>query len=202
MASFWLCFVPLFVAVDAIGLVPMYLALTEGMSQSQQRRVVVESVATALMVAVGFLFLGQWLFRMLGITVNDFMTAGGVLLFAIAIRDMASTEKSPTGADPHSVGAVPLGVPLMVGPAVLTTILLVDQYGRLPTVTATVANIMIAGVALWFSRGLVAVLGQTGSRTISKISSLILAAIAVKMVRVGVLAILHDNPAILPVPPG
>lgn len=193
MEAFWLCFVPLFVAVDAIGILPLYLGLTEGLAQSQRRRIIVQSVVTALCVAIGFLLAGQWLFRRLGITANDFMTAGGVLLFAIAMSDMLSADKPPARPDPESVGAVPLGVPLMVGPAVLATMLLVDQYGRMATVAATVANILIAGVLLWFSEAIVALLGRTGTRTVSKIASLILAAIAVKMVRTGVLAIVNDH---------
>jgi len=193
LEAFWLCFVPLFVAVDAIGILPLYLGLTEGLAQSQRRRIIVQSVVTALCVAIGFLLAGQWLFQRLGITVNDFMTAGGVLLFAIAMNDMLAADKPQGRADPESVGAVPLGVPLMVGPAVLATMLLVDQYGRMATVAATVANILIAGVLLWFSEAIVAILGRTGTRTVSKIASLILAAIAVKMVRTGVMAILNDH---------
>ena len=81
MRDFWLCFVPLFVAVDAIGVLPMYLSLTEGLDPSRVRRVLLQSVATATAVALAFLGGGKALMTLLGITVADFMIAGGVLLF-------------------------------------------------------------------------------------------------------------------------
>lgn len=132
METFWLCFVPLFVAVDVVGVLPMYLNLTEGFSASEKRRTLVQSVLTAVGVAIGFLFLGQSVFRLLGVTIPDFMIAGGVLLFAFAMSDLLSVEKLQRRVDAESVGAVPIGVPLTVGPAVLTTIiLLANQHGRL-----------------------------------------------------------------------
>ena len=193
METFWLCFVPLFVAVDAVGVLPMYLSLTEGLSAVEKRRILLQSVATAVAVAVGFLFLGQWVFQLLGVTIADFMIAGGILLFGFASSDLLSVEKRQRRVDSQSVGAVPLGVPLTVGPAVLTTIiLLANQHGRLPTVLAIVANVLIAGTVFWCSQFVTHLLGRTGIRTISKIASLILAAIAVMMVRLGIAEILAD----------
>jgi multiple antibiotic resistance protein len=187
VSTFWLCFVPLFVAVDAVGTLPIYLALTEGFSRAQRRRVLVQSVVTALAVAVGFLFVGQWVFRLLGITVADFMVAGGLLLLAFATTDLLSVEKVRRKADPQSVGAVPIGVPLTVGPAVLTTIILLgNQHGRAPTVLALVVNVALAGAVFWFGQWIDRVLGRTGIRTVSKIANLILAAIGVMMIRLGI----------------
>ena len=193
MSNFWLCFVPLFVAVDAIGLLPVYIGLTEGFSAPERRRIVGESVITAMAVAVGFLFVGQWLLRLLGITTADFMIAGGGLLFVFALTDLFVTAKGQRRVDPHSVGAVPIGVPLTVGPAVLATILLLaDQYGRLLTVLAVLANIAIAGLVFWSADRLDRLLGRTGTRTFSKIMALVLAAIAVKMIRMGVVEIIRQ----------
>jgi multiple antibiotic resistance protein len=187
VSTFWLCFVPLFVAVDAVGTLPIYLALTEGFSRAQRRRVLVQSVVTALAVAVGFLFVGQWVFRLLGITVADFMVAGGLLLLAFATTDLLSVEKVRRKADPQSVGAVPIGVPLTVGPAVLTTIILLgNQHGRAPTVLALVVNVALAGAVFWFGQWIDRVLRRTGIRTVSKIANLILAAIGVMMIRLGI----------------
>lgn len=193
MLDFWLCFVPLFVAVDAIGLLPVYLGLTEGCSSPERRRIIVESVVTAMGVAVGFLFVGQWVFQLLGITTADFMIAGGTLLFVFALSDLFVTPESQRRVDPQSVGAVPLGVPLTVGPAVLATILLLaSQYGRWLTVASVAANITLAGMVFSLSESLNRLLGRTGTRAISKIMSLVLAAIAVKMVRMGVMEIIHQ----------
>lgn len=190
MQQFWLCFVPLFVAVDAIGLLPVYLALTEGFTPVEHRRVLWQSMLTAMLVALGFLWIGQAAFRLLGIAVADFMIAGGVVLFGFAIRDLLAVEKPPQRLDPQSVGAVPIGVPLTVGPAVLTTLLLLaGEHGYGPTLAALFANLVLAWMVLWFSHGIDRFLGPSGTRTVSKVASLILAAIAVKMVRSGLEAI-------------
>jgi multiple antibiotic resistance protein len=193
MKHFWLCFLPLFVAVDPIGLLPIYWNLTEGMPEADQRRILRQSILTAAIVAVAFLFLGQWVFKLLQITVADFMIAGGVLLFIVAMSDLLSVGQQQRRIDPQTVGAVPIGVPLMVGPASMTTmILLASQYGSVPTVLAILVNLLIAGMAFWFSHGILDVLGRSGIRTLSKVVSVILAAFAVMMVRKGLFEVLSQ----------
>jgi multiple antibiotic resistance protein len=187
--DFLLAFVPIFVAVDAIGILPMFINLTEGMDPRWRRKTVRDSVITALCVAVGFVFLGKSIFRLLDISPSDFLVAGGVLLFLIATMDLISGRKLAREAG--SVGVVPLGTPLIVGPAVLTTsLMLVDLYSLAPTLLAVVVNVAVAGGVFLCADFLTRLLGQTGTRAISKIVSLILAAIAVMMVRKGVLGII------------
>ena len=119
------------------------------------------------------------------------MIAGGTLLFVLSLSDLITAEKRRLQVDQEEVGAVPLGVPLMVGPGVLTTtILLINQYGMIPTVTATIGNIVIAGMVFWMSGSINRILGRAGTRTISKLSSLILAAIGVMMVRKGIMLLI------------
>lgn len=191
MHDFWLCFVPMFVAVDAIGVPPMYLGLTEGLEPSRVRRVLCQSVVTAAAVALAFLAAGRALLTLLGITVADFMIAGGVLLFFISMTDLLTTEKTQRRVDVESLGAVPLGVPLITGPAVLTTsLLLLDQYGPVQTAAAVVLNIMIAGLLFLFAGPINHVLGTAGAKIVSKVASLLLASIAVMIVRKGVLSFL------------
>jgi multiple antibiotic resistance protein len=191
MDAFWLCFISLFVAVDAIGTVPIYLGLTQGLRAAQRLRIVWQSVVTATIVAVGFLFVGQEVLRALGITVEDFMIAGGLLLFGLSLRDLLVAEKRWRHVEADSIGAVPIGVPLVVGPAVLTTVLLLaSHHGRGPTLLAAVANILLAGLMFWYSGAIRRVLGTAGMRTLSKIAGLILASIAVMMVRKGLMALL------------
>ena len=76
MKTFWLCFVPMFVAVDALGVLPIYLGLTEGLSPSQIKKVLIQSLLTALAIAVIFIFGGPALPRLVGVGVNDFMVDG------------------------------------------------------------------------------------------------------------------------------
>lgn len=197
MNNFWLCFVPLFVAVDALGILPLFMGLTQGLTRSRTRRIIFESVITAMMVAMVFLFIGKGILMLLGITVADFMIAGGTLLFVISLSDLISTEKRRLQMEQEEVGAVPLGVPLIVGPGVLTTtILLINQYGLIPTVSATIVNIMIAGVVFWMAGSINRVLGTSGTKTISKLASLILAAIGVMMVRKGIMLLISGGASV------
>jgi multiple antibiotic resistance protein len=191
MNNFWLCFVPLFVAVDALGLLPVFMGFTQELPRARIRRIIGESVITAMIVALAFLFIGKGILTLLGITVADFMIAGGALLFVLSLSDLIAAEKRRIQMDQEEVGAVPLGVPLMVGPGVLTTtILLINQYGMIPTVSATIVNIIIAGIIFWMSGSINRILGRAGTRTISKLSSLILAAIGVMMVRKGIMLLI------------
>ncbi|NLX25341.1 MAG: MarC family protein [Lentisphaerae bacterium] len=194
MKDFWLCFVPLFVAVDAIGVLPMFVTLTEGVDAIRRRGIILQSVTTASVVAVAFLWLGPVLLRFLGISVPDFMIAGGILLLAIALSDLLTGVKRQREPDPDSPGAVPIGVPLITGPAVLTTcILLRDMHGRWATTAAVVVNIALAGVVFLAAGPITRTLGKTGTKTVSKLASLLLAAIAVMLVRKGVSGVLASS---------
>ena len=192
--TFWLCFVPLLVAVDAVGVLPIFLSLTEDLEPRRVRAVVLQSVLTASAVALIFVVLGPAMLGFLGITVPDFMIAGGSLLFAISLSDLLTGEKRQRHADPDSLGAVPVGVPLIAGPAVLTTcIVLAHAHGKTVTAVAVVLNVVMAGAVFWFARPIGAALGRTGTKTVSKVASLLLAAIAVMLVRRGVQAIVHGG---------
>jgi multiple antibiotic resistance protein len=194
MNAFWLCFVPLFVAVDAIGILPLFVGLTEGLEDFALRRVIVQSVLTATTVALAFVFFGASLLRLLGITVPDFMVAGGALLFAISLKDLLVPEQRLASLDREAVGAVPLGVPLLAGPAVLTTcILLVDQFGAGLTTLAVVLNLGLAALVFAFARRIRRVLGGTGIRIVQRVTLVLLASIAVMTIRRGLEAILQSG---------
>lgn len=189
MQEFWLCFVPVLVALDAIGVLPIYVGLTEGLTIFRRKKVLLHSLITAMAVTVAFIAFGPVLLRFLGITVADFMIAGGALLFAISLSDLLTGEKKRRQVDPESMGAVPIGIPLLAGPALLTTcILLANEHGKLLTAAAVIANILLAGVLFAFADTITRWVGRNGTRSISKIASLFLAAIAVMLVRKGVVA--------------
>lgn len=191
MNTFWLCFVPLFVAVDAIGVLPMFLSLTEGLDSKRLRTVIAQSVLTAAPVAVIFVLAGPLLLRFMGITVPDFMLAGGVLLLAISLNDLLTGEKRLREVDATSLGAVPIGIPLITGPAVLTTcILLANTHGKAVTSIAVILNIIFAGLIFGFAVPITSRLGRTGSKAVSKVASMLLAAIAVMLMRKGVFAMI------------
>ena len=184
--NFLLAFIPLFVAVDAVGVLPIFVSLTEGLDKREKFRIILQSVATAICLALGFIFLGKEVFKFLNITIGDFLIAGGALLFCIAIIDVVNpTKKRRTPS--NELGSVPLGTPLIVGPAVLTTSLIVlQQYGTISTLIAVLTNVLLAGIIFVFSHIVIRILGVAGSRALSKIAALLLAAIAVMMVRKGI----------------
>ncbi len=185
-----LAFIPLFVTVDVIGVLPIFVTLTQELGKKEKQRVLLQSLLTAFCVSLGFIFLGKAVFKFLGISMSDFMIAGGAVLFCIAVLDIVTSRKQRRipGQD---LGAVPIGTPLIVGPAVLTTsLMLIDQYGIRVTVFAIILNLMIVGIVFFFSDVLLRLLGRSGSRALSKIMALLLAAIAVMMIRKGIMQII------------
>jgi multiple antibiotic resistance protein len=134
--------------------------------------------------------LGKAVFKLLGITIGDFMVAGGAILFCLAVTDIINPVKRRRIPD-KELGAVPLGTPLIVGPAVLTTsLVIVTHYGLFATLISVFINILLAGAIFSLSSALIKVLGDAGSKALSKIMSLLLAAIAVMMIRKAILIFL------------
>jgi len=187
MKAFFLTFIPLFVAVDALGVLPLFISFTDGLNKRQRSRIVIQSIITAFIIGISFLLLGKWIFRLLGVLVSDFKIAGGLVLLAISLSDILRREKT-SRIPSDTVGAVPIGTPLITGPAVLTTmIILVDTQGVAPTVLSFVINLVIAWFVFAFADSITRVLGKAGSKAVSKIASLLLAAIAVMMMRSGII---------------
>jgi len=122
-----------------------------------------------------------------GISVSDFQIAGGLILFVIAAKDLLSSTAEPEKLPPD-FGVVPLGMPLIAGPASITTLLVLAQnqaVGLIVTLVALVANLALVVLALHYSEWLGRKVGATGLRAISKIIAMLLAAIAVGMIRQG-----------------
>lgn len=180
-----LSFIPLFVAIDVLGVVPIFLSLTERLERPQKRRLVTDATLAALGVSLVFLFFGRFLFSFMGITEDDFRVGGGIILLILAIVDLLFSHDQQRSPE-TSIGIVPIGIPLIIGPAALTTILiLVDSYGVLVTVVSLLANLVIVWLVFRYSEVVVRVLGRSGSKAIAKVASLFMVAIAVMMIRVG-----------------
>ncbi|MFH1381075.1 MAG: MarC family protein, partial [Candidatus Omnitrophota bacterium] len=108
LKNIFLAFIPIFVAVDAPGVLPIFVSLTEGLSRSEKIKIISQSVITAICLAIGFIFLGKAVFALLNITIGDFAIAGGALLFCIAIIDIVNPTKKRR-IPSNTLGAVPLG---------------------------------------------------------------------------------------------
>jgi len=182
----FLPFIPLFVAFDALGILPIFVSLTSEMEPSERRRVIRQSTLTAFLVSIGFLAAGRWVFNLLGISISDFKIAGGILLFIIAIVDLIFPERTRTFPK-ETLGVVPIGIPLITGPAVLTLLLMiVPTYGYAATIVCLVFNLLIVWLVFSQSQWIMQLLKEGGSKGVAKVSSLLLAAFAMMMIRVGI----------------
>ena len=183
--KFFLAFIPVFVAIDPIGLVAVFIGLSAGASREERRGQALLGIFTALCLAVGFIFLGKIIFAALGITVADFQVAGGLILLGLAGRELLSLGSQDREAS-DEFGIVPLGMPLIAGPALLTALLiLVDTVGLLFTLLSLVLNLVLVAIAFWNADWVTRLMGRQGLRGISKIVALLLAAIAVSLIRRG-----------------
>ena len=192
LKNLFLAFIPIFVAVDAVGVLPIFVSLSEGLERQERLKIIYQSVLTAICLSVGFIFLGKAIFRFLGITIGDFLIAGGAILFSLAIIDIINPAKKRR-LPGNQLGAVPLGTPLIAGPAVLTTsLIIIEEYGLVATLLSVTVNILLAGFIFSLSGVLLRFLGEAGSKALSKITSLILGAIAVMMMRKGIVLFLQN----------
>jgi multiple antibiotic resistance protein len=189
--DFGMTFVPLFVAMDAISAIPILLTITSGMPDRQRVGVIRYGLLTAVILGLVFIAIGKGIFIFLGITVNDFLVAGGLILFLLAAKELVVGKmfEAQATVGGNAVGVVPLGTPLVVGPAVLTTLLiLVDQYNIFMVTFSFIVNLLLAWLFFHYSGKLVRLLGTGGVMALSKIFALLLAAIAVSMVYRGIKA--------------
>jgi len=185
-----LSFIPIMVALDAPGTLPLYVAMTEGIRKHERRKIVRQSILTALLITIGFVFLGRAVFNALGILVEDFMIAGGIVLLIIAVTEIVRAGERKILISP-TIGVVPFGTPLIAGPAMLTTTLvLVGTYGYLPVILSLIVNILLAWAVFAQADRIIRLIGISGSRAFAKIAALLLAAIAVKMIRSGIFTLI------------
>jgi len=188
-----LTFIPIFVAVDVIGTIPLFVSMIEGVNKAQRQKAISESVTTATVLAILFMFVGKWILRFIGITIPDFQIAGGALLFVISVRLLLPGAHKTVLVNGHDkeVGVFPLGTPLITGPAVLTTtLIMLDTFGIMPTFVALVINMLIVWVTLAKANSIMKLMGSSGTRAFSKVMYILLAAIGVMMVRRGIFGVL------------
>jgi len=184
--NFLKAFIPLFVAIDPVGLAAVFLGLGQGVPAATRKKIAHQATWTGGAVALLFLLLGQTIFAALGITSSDFQIAGGLILFIIAARELAQSAAEEPAKLTEDFGVVPLGMPLIAGPASITTLILLAQtLGMKITLVALAVNLVLVVLAFAGSEWLSRVIGSTGLRAISKIIALLLAAIAVNMIRHG-----------------
>jgi multiple antibiotic resistance protein len=183
--KFIIAFIPIFVAIDAIGMVAVFIGMGANVNPKRRQQEALLGIGTALAISIGFMFLGKLVFQALGITVADFQVAGGLILLAFAVRDLLEVG-GEKGRAIKDFGIVPLGMPLIAGPALLTALLvLTDTVGVAFTLLSLLVNLVIVAVVFHYADLLTKWMGRQGINGVSKLVSLLLAAIAVSLIRRG-----------------
>jgi multiple antibiotic resistance protein len=178
--------VPIFVAIDAVGTLPIVISISEQMTKDERARTVNLAMVTATSMGLGFLFVGKYLLSFLNISVGNFAIAGGLVLLGLSMRDLVAGKLMDVPLKEEMVAIVPIGTPLTVGPATLTTVLLLSgQYHLYVIVMAFAINLVGAWLIFRQANLVISFLGHGGVKAISKVASLLLAAIAVRMVIYG-----------------
>jgi len=180
----------LFVVLDPIGILPYYQAIIARLPEHERPRVLRRALIAALAMLLGFALLGDALFSLLGVTMNDFRIAAGIILMIYAVAAIFEVQIGSPG-QAESVAIFPLATPLLAGPGSITTVMYIKYVYGLPTaVAATIVNIAIAYPILASSTLLLRLLGRHGALFIDKFMSLILAGFAISIIREGIQGIL------------
>jgi multiple antibiotic resistance protein len=183
-------FILLFAIFDPIGTIPIFYSLTSKLTHEERRKVIRESILVAFAILIVFAYFGWIFLRFLGVTINDFRIAGGVLLFILAITDLMLERGRFRTAEPEEYAVVPLATPLLAGPGSITTVMIMTPSNPVITLLVIVANVIVAWVLFVKSEFLLRILGKNGMRVITRIMGLIVAALAVMFIREGILGII------------
>jgi len=200
LRDFLQTFLPLYVAIDAPGLVPLFLAVTGDLSPLERRRISAQAVAAATVITLAFMFGGESLFRFIGIENADFKVAGGVILLILAVVDILTRGK-PAVHPEQMIGIVPLATPLIAGPgAISATILLATPAGLfsiawLEVVVALLAILILCYLAMLVAIPIQRLLGLTGLAVVSRVVGVLLAALAMQFLIDGIAAAALFGPA-------
>jgi multiple antibiotic resistance protein len=180
-------FVTLFVIMDPVGTIPIFLSLTRGRSGSTMRRAAWQAVAVSFAVIVAFAFFGRQILAYLHISLPALQCAGGLLLLLVALELLTGKEEPPSAASDVNVALVPLGTPLLAGPgAIVATMVFSQRVHHVAEFVAVALGVILVHVALWlsmrFSMPILRVIREGGVVLVSRIAGLLLSAIAVQLV--------------------
>lgn len=198
-------FVTFFVAIDPVAMAPMFATMTQRMTPDWRRRMAVKSIAIATGVLLAFAFGGAWLLEHLGVTIDAFRIAGGLLLFLIAIdmlfekrserreeraEKVAAEQASHPGVQ-DDISVFPLAIPLISGPGAIASIMLFfaqhpDMQSRALVLLGAGANLALCLLAFLFSGPINRLMGETVAAMLTRIFGILLAALAAQFVVDGV----------------
>ncbi|MGC6417574.1 MAG: MarC family protein [Bradymonadia bacterium] len=186
----WVAGLAIFVSMNVLTTAPIYVGLTDGVEKQKRPSLVRAAVILAGIVALLMTVVGTDLLRLLGVTIADLKVAGGLVLLGLGFHDLVLSRGQRMAQAAEDVGPVPIGVPLVVGPATMTTLIVMSEtYDTATVVVAFLPNLLLAFVVLSGAHHIVSVVGQAGTKAIGKLMSLMLMAIGVAMVRTALKAL-------------
>ena len=178
--------ISLLIVVDPLGNIPIFIGLTSNMDSRKRVRVFRMAVITGFMLLMIFAIAGRWVLQIFNITLYSFRIAGGILLLFLAL-ELLMKERVYAKISAEESGAVPLGVPLLVGPgAITTTIINLESMGLLAATMAVAIVFLVTWIVLKFIDPIHRLLGRVGSTVVSKVMAMLLAAIAVQFILEGI----------------
>lgn len=192
-------FAAIFAIVNPLGNIPVYVAITEGYTPEQKKRVIKKTCLVAGAILVIFALIGNYIFMLYGITIPAFKIAGGLLLFSVAFSmvrgQLSRTKMTPDeheeAAEKEEVGIVPLGIPLFAGPGAITTVMIYVSYATGSSdpgmdlafvFLGIVLTIAISYLLLTWADPIFARMGKGGAAAFTRIMGLLLAAIAMEFI--------------------
>ncbi len=187
-------FTAMFIVIDPIGLAPLFIAMTQGMSQAQRRAIGVRACTVAIGLLLLFAVFGEALLEFIGISMPAFRIAGGVLLFITALdmlferRQARRQDNADDAVDPaHDPSIFPLAIPLIAGPGAIATIILLTGQADSALGFGAVLGVMILVIAMVFAMFMAAgllerLLGKTGINVVTRLLGMLLAALSVQFI--------------------
>ena len=198
-----LCLTSFFTLTNPLGTMPVFLTMTQGMTERERQTVVTRATVTAFIIIMVFTFAGQFLFKFFGISTNGFRIAGGFIIFKIGF-DMLQARYTPMKLKDeeiktyaNDISITPLGIPMLCGPgAIANAIVLMQDADTIELKGTLIGSIAFIYLLTYFilraSTRLVNVLGETGNNVMMRLMGLILMVIAVECFVSGVKPILID----------
>lgn len=189
-ALFFEAFILLFAVVDAVGTVPIFIGLTEGITENR-RRIVKQAVVISTVILVLFALFGWLIFDIFGITINDFRVAGGVVLFIVAVDHLRGEEDRTRGLEPSDIAAFPLATPLLAGPGAISTVVIISSspYSPFLALVVIACNAVLSFLVLSSSEWVRKAVGKNGTVALSRITALLIAALAVSFIATGIMGL-------------
>ena len=199
----FLCFTSFFTLTNPLGTMPVFLTMTNGLSDNERKRIIKRATITSFLILMGFTFCGQFLFKFFGISTNGFRIAAGIIILKIgydmlqARYSNAKLKEDEIKAYANDISITPLSIPMLCGPGAIANgiILMSDasDWALKSTLVGVIALVYILTyIILRLSTRLVRIMGETGNNVMMRLMGLILMVIAVECFVGGLKPILID----------